>query len=131
MGFMNGDFSSVDVICESNDLRKLMGFMNGDCSATSILTGVNNERDSSFRLDVDVVKDYSLVLTRYERSDIVPSHLLPQNTFGMNGADALTVQTKLEETSSYRSINKVILGSLILLVRSETDACDYGDRLPE
>jgi hypothetical protein len=121
------DFASVHIVCESNDLRKLLGFMNGHCSPTSILIGFDNERDKSFRLDVDVVNDSCLVLTRCERSDVVPAHFLPMNTFANNFEEALRARPHLENISSYRIINQVILGSLILLVRSEIDACDYED----
>lgn len=119
------DFDSMDVICDSNDLRKLLGFLRGDCSATSSLVGPGWQRDSSFRLDVDMVCGHTLVLTRYEQLDVVPSPP-DTKTFGEAFEKALTKMPLLkEDISSFRAIHKVTLGALIFLVQAEPDACKY------
>jgi hypothetical protein len=79
-------------------------------------------------LDIDVVNS-TLVFTRCERSDVVPSQFLPVNTFAKSFEEAVTATPPLSVgvLSSYRVINQVTLGSLIGLVRAEIDACSYKD----
>jgi len=121
------DFRGVDVVLDSNTIRKLWGFVRGDCYATATVTE-DGCRDPSFMLKVDTFGvGGPLIFTRVEPRVRIPA--LPNN-FGPAFAKAVAAPVNEPHGEMFYSITTACLGQIKLLVRSEVDAGDYASEAP-